>query len=37
VQWNRQPPTPSLPDEVVTRTREKYREAYRLLTGTELD
>ena len=37
VQWNRQPPAPSLPDDVVTRTREKYREAYRLLTGAELD
>ena len=37
VQWNRQPPAPSLPDEVVAKTREKYREAYRLLTGAELD
>ena len=37
VRWNRQPPAPALPDEVVARTREKYREAYRLLTGTELD
>jgi phosphoribosylaminoimidazole-succinocarboxamide synthase len=37
VQWNRQPPAPSLPEEVAARTREKYREAYRLLTGTELD
>ncbi len=37
VQWNRKPPAPALPDDVVARTREKYREAYRLLTGTELD
>ena len=37
VQWNRRPPAPSLPDDVVARTREKYREAYRLLTGVELD
>ena len=37
VQWNRQPPAPALPDDVVTRTRQKYGEAYRLLTGAELD
>jgi phosphoribosylaminoimidazole-succinocarboxamide synthase len=36
VHWNKQPPVPSLPDEVVTRTREKYVEAYRRLTGKEL-
>jgi phosphoribosylaminoimidazole-succinocarboxamide synthase len=34
--WNKQPPVPSLPDEVVQRTREKYLEAYRRLTGREL-
>jgi phosphoribosylaminoimidazole-succinocarboxamide synthase len=34
--WNKQPPVPSLPDEVVSRTREKYLEAYRRLTGREL-
>ena len=31
--WDKQPPGPTLPDEVVTRTSEKYLEAYRLLTG----
>ena len=36
IRWNKQPPVPSLPDEVVTRTREKYIEAYRRLTGKEL-
>jgi phosphoribosylaminoimidazole-succinocarboxamide synthase len=36
VRWNKQPPVPSLPDEVVRRTREKYIEAFRLLTGREL-
>jgi phosphoribosylaminoimidazole-succinocarboxamide synthase len=36
IKWNKQPPVPSLPDEVVARTREKYVEAYRLLTGREL-
>jgi phosphoribosylaminoimidazole-succinocarboxamide synthase len=36
IKWNKQPPVPSLPDEVVARTREKYVEAYRLLSGREL-
>jgi phosphoribosylaminoimidazole-succinocarboxamide synthase len=36
IKWNKQPPVPSLPDDVVRRTREKYIEAYRLLSGREL-
>jgi phosphoribosylaminoimidazole-succinocarboxamide synthase len=36
VRWNKQPPVPSLPDDVVQRTREKYVEAFRLLSGREL-
>ena len=36
LEWNKQPPAPVLPDEVVLRTREKYLEAFRLLTGREL-
>jgi len=36
IRWNKQPPVPSLPDDVVRRTREKYVEAYRLLAGREL-
>ena len=36
IKWNKQPPVPSLPDEVVRRTREKYVEAFRLLSGGEL-
>jgi phosphoribosylaminoimidazole-succinocarboxamide synthase len=36
IQWNKQPPVPALPDEVVQRTRAKYLEAFRLLTGREL-
>jgi len=36
IRWNKQPPVPSLPDEVVRRTREKYLDAYRRLTGTDL-
>ena len=34
--WNKQPPVPSLPDGVVARTREKYIEAFRRLSGREL-
>jgi phosphoribosylaminoimidazole-succinocarboxamide synthase len=34
--WNKQPPVPTLRDDVVARTREKYLEAYRRLTGQEL-
>jgi phosphoribosylaminoimidazole-succinocarboxamide synthase len=34
--WDKQPPGPALPSDVVSRTREKYREAYRRLTGHEL-
>ena len=34
--WNKQPPVPSLPDDVVRRTREKYIEAFRALTGRDL-
>jgi phosphoribosylaminoimidazole-succinocarboxamide synthase len=37
IAWNKQPPVPSLPDEVVARTREKYLEAFRRLTGRPLD
>ena len=36
LQWDKQPPPPSLPAEVVEKTSEKYREAYRLLTGDSL-
>jgi phosphoribosylaminoimidazole-succinocarboxamide synthase len=34
--WDKRPPGPALPAEVVERTRDKYVEAYRRLTGTEL-
>jgi phosphoribosylaminoimidazole-succinocarboxamide synthase len=37
VGWNKQPPPPPLPREVVEKTGEKYREAYRLLTGHTLN
>ncbi|HVT04123.1 MAG TPA: phosphoribosylaminoimidazolesuccinocarboxamide synthase [Thermoanaerobaculia bacterium] len=34
--WDKTPPAPELPSEVVEKTREKYLEAYRQLTGAEL-
>ena len=37
IHWNKQPPVPSLPEDVVEKTREKYVEAFRRLTGRELD
>jgi phosphoribosylaminoimidazole-succinocarboxamide synthase len=36
IRWNKQPPVPSLPESVVQRTREKYVEAFRRLSGREL-
>jgi phosphoribosylaminoimidazole-succinocarboxamide synthase len=36
IRWNKQPPVPSLPDDVVAKTREKYVEAFQRLTGLEL-
>jgi phosphoribosylaminoimidazole-succinocarboxamide synthase len=37
VRWPKTPPGPVLPPEVVEGTRAKYREAYRILVGHELD
>jgi len=34
--WNKQPPAPELPADVIERTREKYIDAFRVLTGGEL-
>ena len=31
--WNQEPPSPSLPDEVVAKTSERYLEAFRRITG----
>jgi phosphoribosylaminoimidazole-succinocarboxamide synthase len=36
IAWNKQPPVPALPVEVVERTREKYLEAFTRLTGQSL-
>jgi len=37
IHWPKTPPGPELPPEVVNATRGKYREAYRILTGRDLD
>jgi len=37
MQWPKAPPGPELPPEVVEATRAKYREAFRILAGRELD
>jgi phosphoribosylaminoimidazole-succinocarboxamide synthase len=37
IKWNKQPPAPALPSDVTARTTEKYVEAYRRLSGRELD
>ena len=36
IHWNKQPPAPALPDEVARKTSEKYRQAYKVITGREL-
>ena len=37
IQWPKTPPGPELPPDVVADTRAKYREAYRILVGRDLD
>ncbi len=34
--WNKQPPAPPLPDNVIQKTSEKYHEAYKRITGRDL-
>lgn len=36
IAWDKQPPVPALPDDVVAKTREKYLDAYHRLTGRDL-
>lgn len=36
IHWDKQPPAPPLPADVVRKTSEKYKQAYRELTGKEL-
>jgi len=35
IRWNKQAPAPALPPEVIEKTREKYMEAFRLITGRQ--
>ncbi len=35
-EWDKKPPAPSLPEEIIRKTQEKYLEIYRILTGTDL-
>jgi phosphoribosylaminoimidazole-succinocarboxamide synthase len=35
--WDRNPPAPPIPDDIVSRTREKYVEAYDRITGESFD
>ena len=37
IQWNKQPPVPELPADVVRNTRAKYAEAFERLTGVSFD
>ena len=34
--WNKQPPAPRLPEEIIQKTSEKYLEAYQKITGKAL-
>jgi phosphoribosylaminoimidazole-succinocarboxamide synthase len=36
IKWNKQPPAPALPDDIIEATSAKYVEALRILTGREL-
>lgn len=36
IHWNKQPPAPPLPADVAEKTSEKYKEAYRILSGRDL-
>jgi phosphoribosylaminoimidazole-succinocarboxamide synthase len=35
--WDKKPPAPTLPAEIIEKTTDRYVEAYRKLTGKELD
>jgi phosphoribosylaminoimidazole-succinocarboxamide synthase len=37
IKWDKKPPAPRLPAEVIKGTADRYREAYRLITGKPLD
>lgn len=35
--WDKTPPAPEIPEDIIEQTRERYLEIYRLITGEELD
>ena len=35
--WDKTPPAPQLPEDIILKTRQKYLQAYKLLTGRSLD
>jgi len=37
IKWNKTPPAPELPEEVIQKTQQKYREAYERLVGKPVD
>ena len=37
INWDKKPPAPQIPEEVVTKTEQKYLEAYEKITGKKLD
>ncbi len=37
IEWNKEPPAPALPPDVVLKTEGKYRQALKLLTGKDID
>ncbi len=34
--WNKEPPAPMLPEDLIRKTSERYQEVYRILTGRSL-
>ena len=36
IHWSKEPPVPELPGDIIQRTRKKYLEIYKILTGEEL-
>ena len=36
IKWDKKPPAPKLPEEIITKTRQRYLDAYRRLTGRDL-
>lgn len=37
IKWNKEPPAPQLPDDVVEETGRKYRQAYSIITGRDVE